>query len=279
MNIENKNKISCFNAYDVRGRVPESLNPELAYKIARAYAIYLKPKKVVIGHDIRLTSPVISENIISGLIDEGIDVLDVGLSGTEIIYFANSYLKTDGGIMITASHNPKEYNGIKFTRENSKPISQKTGLLEIKKIAETLKNETIKYKKGAYKKIDITDDYIKFILEFIDIDSLKPLKILTNPGNGCAGPFIDKLEKYLPFKFVKMNNEPDGNFPNGIPNPMIEGTRESTSRAVVENKCDLAVAWDGDFDRCFFYDENGEFIEGYYIVGLLAESLLKKHPK
>ncbi|MEY4642315.1 MAG: hypothetical protein RLZZ227_2309 [Pseudomonadota bacterium] len=268
---------TCFKAYDVRGRIPDQLNEDIAYRIGRAYAAFLNPVRVVVGYDIRLSSQSICAALSKGLMDSGVDVYNIGLCGTEEIYFATSYLKMDGGIAVTASHNPKDYNGMKFVREESKPISADTGLNDIKLLAE--KNVFAKaQRQGAETRVDNTQPYIEHLLSYIDVKALKPLKVVCNAGNGGAGRIIDLLEPHLPFKFTKIYNEPDGNFPNGVPNPLLEENREPTVRALLKEKADVAIAWDGDFDRCFFFDENGGFIEGYYIVGLLAEAFLKKHP-
>ncbi|MGA0805834.1 MAG: phosphomannomutase [Pseudohongiellaceae bacterium] len=268
---------TCFKAYDVRGRIPDQLNEDIAYRIGRAYAAFIEPRKVVVGHDIRLSSRGICDALTRGLTDSGVDVIDIGLCGTEEIYFATSHLKVDGGIAVTASHNPKDYNGMKFVREDSKPISADTGLNDIKLLAERNEFKAC-VRKGGISSVDTKPAYIEHLLSYIDVAALKPLKVLSNPGNGGAGRIVELLEPHLPCKFVKMFHEPDGNFPNGVPNPLLEENRAPTRQALLDSACDLAIAWDGDFDRCFFFDEKGNFIEGYYIVGLLAEAFLKKHP-
>ena len=267
--------ITCFKAYDVRGRIPDELNEEVAYRIGQAYAAFIKPKEVVVGYDIRLSSQALCAALTRGLTDSGVDVSNIGQCGTEEIYFAASFLGVDGGIVVTASHNPKDYNGIKFVRENSKPISADTGLEDIRKLAEINKFDMAPVK-GANSQVDVKKDYIKHLLSYIDVEKLKPLKVLCNAGNGGAGPVIDLLEPHLPFEFIKMYHEPDGHFPNGIPNPLLQENRQPTTDKLLEEGADVAIAWDGDFDRCFFFDEKGGFIEGYYIVGLLAEAFLKK---
>ena len=270
-------EITCFKAYDVRGRIPDQLNEEIAYRIGQAYAEFIKPKEVVVGYDIRLTSKSLCESLTRGLTDSGVDVSNIGQCGTEEIYFATSFLNVDGGIVITASHNPKDYNGIKFVREDSKPVSEDTGLMDICKLAEV--NEfDLAPDNGSITQVDVKNDYIKHLLSFVDTQKLKPLKILCNAGNGGAGPTVDLLEPHLPFELIKLHHEPDGNFPNGVPNPLLQENRQPTEEALLENGVDVAIAWDGDFDRCFFFDEKGNFIEGYYIVGLLAEYFLKKNP-
>jgi len=269
--------LTCFKAYDVRGRIPDQLNEDIAYRIGRAYAAFLQPKQVVVGYDIRLSSRQLCDALSRGLTDSGVDVLNIGQCGTEEIYFATSHLKVDGGIVVTASHNPKDYNGMKFVREESRPISGDTGLEDIRKLAE--KNEFPEVaKKGTVREVDTKADYVEHLLSYIDLSALKKLKVVSNPGNGGAGRIVDLLEPHLPFEFVKVFHEPDGNFPNGVPNPLLEENRQPTIDALLAAKADVALAWDGDFDRCFFFDEKGGFIEGYYIVGLLAESFLKRFP-
>ncbi len=270
-------EISCFKAYDVRGRVPDQLNEDIAYRIGRAYAEVIKPGKVVVGHDIRLSSEAIKAALIDGLLEQGVDVYDIGQCGTEEIYFATSHAGMDGGIVVTASHNPKDYNGMKFVREQSRPISGDTGLFEIRAKAEQ-NAFTSAPQRGSVHPLDTSPAYIQHLLSYVDVASLPPLKIVVNAGNGGAGQVIDKLQGLLPFEFIKLLHEPDGNFPNGVPNPLLEENRGATIAAVRAHGADMGIAWDGDFDRCFFFDERGEFIEGYYLVGLLAEAFLKKAP-
>lgn len=270
-----KLEINCFKAYDIRGRIPDQLNEEIAYRIGRAYAASLKPRNVVVGYDIRLTSQDLCKALTQGLLDSGVDVIDIGQCGTEEIYFATSHLGTSGGIVVTASHNPKDYNGMKLVREDSKPISGDTGLNEIKALAEEGKFPPPSAS-GTLTKEDTKAAYVKHLLSYIDLSALKPLKVVVNAGNGGAGAIVDLLEPHLPFTFIKVHHEPDGNFPNGVPNPLLSENRKPSIEAVLTNKADIGIAWDGDFDRCFFFDEHGGFVEGYYIVGLLAESFLGK---
>lgn len=270
-------EITCFKAYDIRGRIPDQLNADIAYRIGRAFVEYLAPRQVVVGYDIRLTSKELCDALTAGLTDGGANVINIGQCGTEEVYFATSHLKVDGGIVVTASHNPKDYNGMKLVRDNSKPISGDTGLTDIKALAEA--NEFAPAAaRGKVSTVDTKPAYIEHLLTYLDVSALKPLKIVCNAGNGGAGPVIDLLEKHLPCEFIKVHHEADGNFPNGVPNPLLEENRAPTIEAIKANNADLGIAWDGDFDRCFFFDANGRFIEGYYIVGLLAQAFLEKAP-
>lgn len=275
----------CFKAYDIRGKLGTELNEDIAYRIGRAYGEYLNPKKIVLGGDVRLTSESLKLALARGLQDAGTDVVDIGLTGTEEIYFATSFLNVDGGIEVTASHNPLDYNGMKLVREQSKPISGDTGLRDIQRLAEDNNfQEVSESNRGNYSKVSVLDNYVDKLLSFIDFENFtRPLKLVVNSGNGAAGHVIDALElafrnAAVPVEFIKVHHEPDGNFPNGIPNPLLPECRKDTSDAVIKHNADLGIAFDGDFDRCFLFDENREFIEGYYIVGLLAEAFLEKHP-
>ncbi|WP_331346968.1 phosphomannomutase CpsG [Cellvibrio sp. UBA7661] len=271
--------LTCFKAYDIRGKLGDELNEDIAYRIGRAYAQFLRPKSVVVGGDVRLTSKTLKVALSNGLRDEGVDVIDIGMTGTEEVYFATSHLKTDGGIEITASHNPIDYNGMKLVRANSKPISGDTGLNDIKRLAEENIFSPVAFSsRGSIHEVNILDAYVQHLLSYVDVSQLKPLKLVVNAGNGAAGHVIDAIEKYLPFEFIKINHEPDGSFPNGIPNPLLVENRAATTEAVIVHKADMGIAWDGDFDRCFLFDETGAFTEGYYIVGLLAEAFLLKNP-
>ncbi len=269
--------LSCFKAYDIRGQVPSELNADLAYKIGRALVEFLSAKRIVVGRDVRASGGELRAALVRGINDAGADVDDIGLCGTEMVYFATSHLHADGGVMITASHNPPEYNGMKFVREQSKPISQDTGLRDIERMClrGVFKPAPAP---GRTREVDIMADYIQRLLTYVDIHQLKPFKVVVNAGNGCAGPVVDRLEPYLPFQLVKIHHEPDASFPHGIPNPLLVENRQPTIDAVIQNQADIGIAWDGDFDRCFFFDEKGNFIEGYYIVGFLAQALLAKQP-
>ena len=227
------------------------------------------------GHDIRLTSEAIKAAVTEGLLEQGVDVYDIGLCGTEEIYFATSHAGMDGGIAITASHNPKDYNGMKFVREESRPISGDTGLFDIKKLAEQ-DQFTPAAERGRWYPLNTSEAYVQHLLSYVDTARLKPLKIVVDAGNGGAGRVVDLLEQHLPFEFIKLHHNADGNFPNGVPNPLLPENRVAATAAVRDHGADLGLGWDGDFDRCFFYDEDGNFVEGYYVVGLLAEAFLKQ---
>lgn len=323
--------LSCFKAYDIRGKLGEELNPDVAYRIGHAYAKHLNAKKVVVGGDIRHTSEPLKLALAQGLMDAGAEVIDIGMVGTEEIYFASFYLDVDGGIEVTASHNPMDYNGMKLVGRGALPISGDSGLNDIRDLAEKLVSpfgqnaasihdaKLINSKKmdfsfhwdeqdspeiittseaasstekspleelpnkALYYQQSILDPYVDHLLNYIDLTKLKPLKLVVNAGNGAAGHVIDAIEAHfksakVPVEFIKVHHEADGDFPNGIPNPLLPENRATTADAVIANKADMGIAWDGDFDRCFLFDENGRFIEGYYIVGLLAEAFLLKLP-
>ncbi|EGT0651213.1 phosphomannomutase CpsG [Citrobacter braakii] len=278
-------KLTCFKAYDIRGKLGEELNEDIAYRIGRAYGEFLKPKTIVVGGDVRLTSESLKLALADGLMDAGTDVLDIGLSGTEEIYFATFHLGVDGGIEVTASHNPMDYNGMKLVRENAKPISGDTGLRDVQRLAEANNFAPVEQeKRGSYKQISILDEYVDHLMGYIDFTNFaRPMKLVVNSGNGAAGHVIDAIEKRFaaantPVTFIKVHHQPDGTFPNGIPNPLLPECRQDTSDAVKQHNADLGIAFDGDFDRCFLFDGEGQFIEGYYIVGLLAEAFLQKEP-
>lgn len=293
-----ESRLECFKAYDVRGRVPDQLDEGMAELIGLAYARLVHPKRVAVGHDVRLTSLSLTEALCRGLTAAGVDVVDIGLVGTEEVYFATFSLVLDGGIMVTASHNPRDYNGMKFTREQARPISADTGLLEIEAMVVSALGDGAEGRRplegtavrrppmasmpahvpGTISEADVRPRYVEHLLTYVDVSGLRPLKVVVNAGNGGAGPVIDLLERSLPLEFIKINHAPDGSFPLGVPNPLLLENRAVTAAAVVAAEADLGIAWDGDFDRCFFFDERGEFVEGYYLVGLLAERALRRHP-
>ncbi len=273
-------KYTCFKAYDIRGKLGSELNEDIAYKIGRAYGQIYQPTTIVVGCDVRLSSEGLKQATIKGLNDSGVDVLDLGMTGTEEVYFGAFHLDVQGGIEITASHNPMDYNGMKLVREGSRPISSDTGLKEIQALAESNNFKAVD-KIGITRPYNILPEFVEHLLTYIDPAKIRPLKLVMNAGNGAAGHVVDALEEKfktlnIPVDFIKIHNEPDGNFPNGIPNPILIENRDSTRDAVLEHKADMGIAWDGDFDRCFLFDEKGQFIEGYYIVGLLAQAFLLK---
>lgn len=275
-------QLTCFKAYDIRGEVGVNLTPDIAFRIGRAWAAWLHPRRIVVGADIRLSSASLKNALIDGLTASGVDVIDIGLSGTEEMYFATRELRADGGIEVTASHNPANYNGMKLVREEARPVSNDNGLLEVKAMAE--KNhfppsvhtgKTIVY--------DNRPAWAACLLRFMRQPPARPLRIVVNAGHGTAGPALDALDAGLSSRginveFVRLHHKPDGNFPAGVPNPMLVENRHSTRQAVIEHQADFGVAWDGDFDRCFFFDERGEFIESYYLVGLFAAHFLQYAP-
>lgn len=303
--------ITCFKAYDIRGQLNEQLNEEVAYRVGYAFAQELNAQSVVVGGDVRLTSAPLKLALSAGLIDGGADVVDIGMAGTEEIYFATKHLGVDGGIEVTASHNPIDYNGMKLVKAQSVPISGDTGLNAIKERAESLEDANVDERlrfytnnveidaeaffegkahiqeaklqdSGKYKSVNCMDAYVEHILSYVNLDNFTPLTIVANAGNGAAGKALDAIDAAfrandVPVTFVKVHHQPDGTFPNGIPNPLLPENRADTAQAVVEHNADFGIAWDGDFDRCFLFDADGNFIEGYYIVGLLAEAFLEKN--
>ena len=269
--------LPAFKAYDIRGRVPEELNDDLARRIGKALAARLGDGAVVLGHDVRLTSPGLQEALAAGLRGAGREVIDIGLCGTEEVYFQTDHLGAAGGVMVTASHNPMDYNGMKLVKQQARPISSDTGLFAISDAVAADTDAAAPARAGSSTRHD-KSAYIQHLLSYVDAGQLKPLKIVANAGNGGAGAIIDLLAPHLPFEFVRICHEPDGNFPNGIPNPLLPENRAATAEAVREHGADFGIAWDGDFDRCFFFDHSGRFIEGYYLVGLLAQAILARNP-
>ena len=293
--------INSFKAYDIRGELGINLNEDIAYRIGRAFGqiLYqrynaaadtvnddnelksLKPA-IVIGSDIRHSSEQLKQATIAGIIAAGVDVIDLGMTGTEEVYFATSHYQALGGIEVTASHNPINYNGLKLVKEHSKPISADDGLAEIQALAESGQFTSSKHL-GKLQLLTDKSAYIEHVMSFIDTEKLKPLTLVINSGNGSAGPVVDLIIDKLrqanaPIKVITLHHEPDGSFPNGIPNPMILANRTATQQAVIVHNADLGIAFDGDFDRCFLFDENGSFVDGSYVVGMLAQAFLNKYP-
>ncbi|HEX4895395.1 MAG TPA: phosphomannomutase [Solimonas sp.] len=269
--------LPCFKAYDLRGRVPDELNPDLAYRLGIAYAEQFEPRRVALGRDIRHSSRPLLEALAHGLVARGVEVLDLGLCGTEEIYWAAQQAGVDGGIEVTASHNPMDYNGMKIVRGGAIPVSGDSGLRELEaRVA--ARQDRCPAGPPPMTPTSFRSGYAQHLLGYVDRATLRPLRIVVNAGNGVAGAVVDALAPALPFELIRIHHEPDGDFPNGIPNPLLPENRGVTAAAVVTHGADLGVAWDGDFDRCFLFDERGTFIEGYYIVGLLAEALLRREP-
>ena len=274
--------LTCFKAYDIRGRLGDELNEDIARRIGRAYGEFLKPRRVAVGGDVRLTSEPLKRALAEGLMDAGVDVIDIGLAGTEEVYFAAFHLDVDGGIEVTASHNPLDYNGMKLVRRGAQPVSGDTGLKDIERLAAENAFPP-SARRGVLTQQLILQPYVEHLLGYIQPAKLRPLKLVVNAGNGAAGHVIDVIEVRfkelrVPVEFIKVHHEPDGNFPNGIPNPLLPENRAATADAVIAHGADMGIAWDGDFDRCFLFDESGKFIEGYYIVGLLAAAFLAHKP-
>lgn len=272
--------LACFKAYDVRGVVPDELNPDVAYAIGRAYAQYTKAKTVCVGYDIRLSGPELAQSLAAGLNEEGCDVIDLGMVGTEMVYFATAFYHYDGGVMITASHNPPQYNGMKMVRQESRPISGDTGLDEIERLSKLILDGGVPagVGGGTIRLKDCYQDFVQHLLKICPGNDLREHKVLASPGNGAAGIAMDALAPHLPIEVTRMMFEPDGTFPNGVPNPILEESRAPVEAEMRARHYDLGIAWDGDYDRCFLLDENGNFIEGYYIVGLLAQAILQDNP-
>ncbi|MCC5986099.1 MAG: phosphomannomutase [Pararhodobacter sp.] len=276
--------LNCFKTYDIRGRLGAELDESIAFRIGRGFARALGARRVVLGRDVRASSEALAEAVTRALIAEGCEVLDLGLSGTEEMYFATSHFGADGGICVTASHNPMDYNGMKMVRAGSAPLDAETGLASIRALAEA---DDFGTARPGGNLLDVAGEaraaYVARVLSFVDIVALKPLKIVVNAGNGAAGPTFDAIADALsargaPLRFVRMHHQPDGRFPHGIPNPLLPENRPPTAERVRAEGADMGVAWDGDFDRCFLFDHNGEFVDGEYVVGLLAEYFLEREP-
>ena len=264
-----------FKAYDVRGRVPGEFNAGLARRIGAALVRFTGAREVVLGRDARLSSPEIADAVADGVTRAGADVADLGLCGTEQVYFATGRYGCGAGVMVTASHNPADYNGLKLVREDARPISGETGLAEIARLAES---QPPRGARGSRRAADVLASWRRRVLGFANGFELKPMKVVINSGNGAAGPSVEELAAHTPLEVVHLRPEPDGRFPNGVPNPLLEGTRTATRDAVVEHGADFGVALDGDFDRCCFFDERGEYVDPYYTVGMFASILLPLQP-
>lgn len=267
-----------FKAYDIRGLVPVEVDEALAYRVGRAYVEQYRPQTVAVGYDIRESSPRLAAAVTEGLRDGGADVRNIGICGTEMVYYATFRYGLDGGIMVTASHNPVDYNGLKLVREEGIPISADTGLKDIEARVFADRDFPTPTKRGRVTPLDVRHDYIESLLSYIDPATIKTLKAVVNAGNGGAGIAFNDLKTQLPLQWTELYMDADATFPHGVPNPMLADNRAVTIRAVKETGADIGIAWDGDFDRCFFIDEQGTFLEGYYVLGLLARHFLKRHP-
>lgn len=272
---------SAFKAYDIRGEIPGQMNMPFAYRFGQAVAFQLKPETVVVGHDMRQDSPAFAQAIAQGLLDSGVDVLPLGQCGTEEVYFQTDHCRSDAGLMVTASHNPNNYNGIKMVLKGARAATRENALQPLESLIYSDRKFTTVSdyaERGMLAPQLARDRYVERLLRQVAGMDLKPFKIVCHAGNGCAGPVIDLLEAHLPFQFIKVDHAPDPSLPNGIPNPLLPEKRARASDAVRHHGADLGLAWDGDFDRCFFYDEQGRFVEGYYLVGLIAQTMLRSHP-
>jgi phosphomannomutase len=270
---------TVFKAYDVRGIYPEELDEEGAYAIGRAYVEEFEPRRIAVGHDMRLSSPVMTEAVMRGAAESGADVIDLGLVGTEMVYFAVGELGLDGGIAVTASHNPKEYTGMKIVRRGALPVGGDSGLLDIR--ARAISDAGARHETGPVGTItqeDIWPAFVERVLSFIDVSALKPLRVVIDAANGMAGAMLPPVLERLPVDVVRHFFEPDGSFPNHEPNPLLPENREFIVGEVTEEGADLGVAFDGDADRCFFVDDTGEFVPGDFVTALLAQSILEKEP-
>ncbi|NNU80838.1 phosphomannomutase [Halovulum dunhuangense] len=274
---------SPFKAYDLRGRVGEGIDAALMRRVGHAFAREVaEGAPVVIGRDMRESSPMLLDALAEGLADGGSDALDIGLCGTEEVYFATDHLGAGGGLMVTASHNPKGDNGLKLVRRGARPVSREDGLARVQALAEggDLRPRSAR---GRRRQVAPRDAYVARILSFVDPARLAPLHILVNAGNGAAGPTFDAIAEAIaaagaPLRFTRMHHEPDADFPHGVPNPLLPENQPPTGDAVRAAGADFGVAWDGDFDRCFFFDQAGAFVDGVYLVGLLARAVLRREP-
>lgn len=267
-------KYPCFKTYDVRGKVPQELNPDLATSIARSYASVLQPARVAVGYDIRLTSQELAESVVEGLLGQGVDVYELGLCGTEEVYHATFAGQLDGGIMITASHNPAEYNGMKFVAHQGAPLTAQ----QLQQIHQGLGQHRSSKRRGARLHRGWREQYLDFLAAMFPPESLARVKSVANAGNGSIGPLLQGILERFDLPVECLLAQPDGTFPNGIPNPLLPEKRQLTSQAVVDHGAELGIAWDGDFDRCFFFDRQGQFLESYYLVGLFAQHFLNSGP-
>jgi phosphomannomutase len=268
-----------FKAYDVRGIYPTELDEDGAYRIGRAFVEQFEPRKIAVGRDMRVSSPAMAEALIRGAAEAGTDVLDLGMVGTEMVYFAVGELELDGGAAVTASHNPKEYTGMKIVRRGALPVGGESGLLEIRDRAVALSDSSQGLTPGHVEQHDIWQQYVDRVLSFVDVEAIRPLKIVIDAANGMAGAMLPPVIERLPqVETVRCFFEPDGTFPNHEPNPLLPENREFIVAKTLEEHADFGVAFDGDADRCFFVDDAGEFVAGDFATALFAEAVLEKEP-
>jgi len=276
MNIEE----SIFKAYDVRGTYPDQLNEATAKRIAQAYAMFVKPKTVVVSRDVRLSGPALQKAVIEGLTEAGVNVIDIGAGPTELMYFAVGYFHYDGGIQVSASHNPVEWNGLKMIRQGAEGISVDSGLLDIKALALSDQDFTAETK-GTLQAREIEGDYFDYLTQFANFETIRPLRLVANNNFGLTGPLVKRFLERLAVsqvELLELNFEPDGTFPKGPPSPQLVENRAEVTALIQKEQADGGVSWDPDGDRCFLADEHGEFIQGCYLTGLLAQELLRTHP-
>jgi phosphomannomutase len=269
---------AIFKAYDVRGIYPDEINEEVAYQIGRAFVVYLRARRIAVSRDMRLSSPSVAKAFIEGALDQGCDVVDYGLMGTDMMYFAVARDSHDGGAEITASHNPKQYNGMKLVRREAFPLSGDAGISDIRDMIVSGKLPAKAAARGRRSESHVLEDYVKHVMSFIDPSIIKPFNVVLDAGSGIAGLVAPPLFDRLPCRTTRLCFEVDGTFPNHEANPLIEENRRDITEAVVRERADIGIAWDGDADRCFFIDGDGEFIAGDFITTLLAEAFLLKHP-
>jgi phosphomannomutase len=267
-----------FKAYDIRGVYPSELDEDGAYAVGRAYVEIFEPKAIAVGRDMRLSSPTMAEGIIRGAAAGGAEVVDIGMVGTEMLYFAVGELALDGGVAVTASHNPKEFTGMKIVRRGALPVGGDSGLLDIRDRALAFSSHDRGQTPAVARKVDIYPAFVDKVLSFIDVEALKPLRVVIDAANGMAGAMLPPLLDRLPIDAVRCFFEPDGSFPNHEPNPLLPENREFIVSKVLDEKADLGIAFDGDADRCFFVDDTGEFVPGDFVAALLAEAMLEKEP-
>jgi len=267
-----------FKAYDIRGIYPDELDEAGAYAIGHAYVNEFEPKSIAVGRDMRLSSPSIAEALTRGAVDAGADVIDIGMVGTEMLYFSVGDLDLEGGVMVTASHNPKEYTGLKIVRRGALPVGGDSGLLDIRTRAMALDDVPEGQTRGHVRKENIWPRWADAVLSFIDVDAVKPLRVVIDAANGMGGVMLGPILERLPIDAVRYFFEPDATFPNHEPNPLLPENRQFIIEKVHADQADLGVAFDGDADRCFFVDDTGEFVPGDFVTALLAESILEKEP-